>query len=187
MRLPRRQGFLKSAGLASLAEAHIENDPKKGDFYVALIEKPGRDTAEVLAEILPPILHGFPWPKSMRWGPQSAKPRRFPLGPPASCDPCDLRSGDRRAGDRPLLGRRDRGRQRHLWPSVYGAGPNPRAPLRRLCELRSKRRKWFSIRPAGATSSFMTPAISPMRRGSNLSRMLRSSRRSRASSNGRWC
>src|SRR5712692_2530517 len=34
------QGFLKSAGLASLAEATIQKDPKKGDFYVALIEKP---------------------------------------------------------------------------------------------------------------------------------------------------
>ncbi len=71
------QGFLKSASLASIAEARIEKDPKKGDFYVALIERPGRDTAEVLAEILPPILHGFPWPKSMRWGPQSARPDAF--------------------------------------------------------------------------------------------------------------
>jgi glycyl-tRNA synthetase beta chain len=67
------QGFVKSAGLASIAEARIEKDPKKGDFYVALIKRPGRDTAEVLAEILPPILHGFPWPKSMRWGAQSIR------------------------------------------------------------------------------------------------------------------
>jgi glycyl-tRNA synthetase beta chain len=67
------QGFVKSAGLASIAEARIEKDPKKGDFYVAEIKRPGRDTAEVLAEILPPILHSFPWPKSMRWGPQSAR------------------------------------------------------------------------------------------------------------------
>jgi glycyl-tRNA synthetase beta chain len=57
------QGFVRSAGLASIADARIEKDPKKGDFYVAAIERPGRDTAEVLAEILPPILHGFPWPK----------------------------------------------------------------------------------------------------------------------------
>ncbi len=70
-------GFLKSAGLASLAEARIEKDPKKGDFYVALIERPGRDTAEMLAEILPPILKNFPWPKSMRWGPGSALPDAF--------------------------------------------------------------------------------------------------------------
>ncbi len=62
------QGFLKSARLGSLAEAQIEKDPKKGDFYVARIERPGRDTADMLAEILPPILKSFPWPKSMRWG-----------------------------------------------------------------------------------------------------------------------
>jgi glycyl-tRNA synthetase beta chain len=62
------QGFLKSAGLASLAEARIEKDPKKGDFYVALIEKPGRPAIEVIAEIIPDVVRGFPWPKSMRWG-----------------------------------------------------------------------------------------------------------------------
>ena len=38
------QGFLKSAGLASLDQAKIESDPKKGEFYVALIERPGRAT-----------------------------------------------------------------------------------------------------------------------------------------------
>ena len=66
-------GFLKSAGLASLDEAQIQRDPKKGDFYVALIEKPGRATVDVLAEILPVIIRTFPWPKSMRWGARSAK------------------------------------------------------------------------------------------------------------------
>src|SRR6201999_3120530 len=34
-------GFLKSAGLASLDQAKIEKDPKKGEFYVAVVEKPG--------------------------------------------------------------------------------------------------------------------------------------------------
>ncbi|MGB7699420.1 MAG: glycine--tRNA ligase subunit beta, partial [Methylovirgula sp.] len=71
------QGFLKSAGLQSIAEARIEKDPKKGDFYVALLERPGRDTAEVLTEILPPILKSFPWPKSMRWGAGSAQADAF--------------------------------------------------------------------------------------------------------------
>jgi glycyl-tRNA synthetase beta chain len=68
------QGFLKSAGLSSLAEATIQKDPKKGDFYVALIEKPGRAAIDVLAEILPVVIRTFPWPKSMRWGERSAKP-----------------------------------------------------------------------------------------------------------------
>ncbi len=67
------QGFLKATGLASLSEAKIQPD-KKGDFYIALIEKKGRATIEVLAEMLPVIVRTFPWPKSMRWGARSAKP-----------------------------------------------------------------------------------------------------------------
>jgi glycyl-tRNA synthetase beta chain len=68
------QGFLKATGLASLDEAQIQRDPKKGDFYVALIEKPGRATIDVLADMLPVIVRTFPWPKSMRWGARSARP-----------------------------------------------------------------------------------------------------------------
>jgi glycyl-tRNA synthetase beta chain len=68
------QGFLKAAGLASLDEAKIQKDPKKGDFYVALIEKPGKPAIDVIAEFLPVIVRTFPWPKSMRWGERSRKP-----------------------------------------------------------------------------------------------------------------
>ncbi len=68
------QGFLKSAGLTDIAQAKIESDPKKGEFYVAIIEKPGRPTLDVLAEILPGIIRAFPWPKSMRWGAASREP-----------------------------------------------------------------------------------------------------------------
>jgi glycyl-tRNA synthetase beta chain len=64
---PAIAGFLKSAGLGSIAEAKVRKDPKKGDFYVALIEKPGRAAIEVIAEILPAVIREFPWPKSMRW------------------------------------------------------------------------------------------------------------------------
>ncbi|TGN89193.1 glycine--tRNA ligase subunit beta [Bradyrhizobium yuanmingense] len=66
------QGFLKATGLKSLDEAKIQRDPK-GDFYIGLIEKPGRDAIDVLAEILPVIIRTFPWPKSMRWGARSGK------------------------------------------------------------------------------------------------------------------
>ena len=63
------QGFLKSAGLASLDQAKIEADPKgKGEFYVAIIERQGLPTIDVLAQILPAVIRAFPWPKSMRWG-----------------------------------------------------------------------------------------------------------------------
>ncbi|WP_029351354.1 glycine--tRNA ligase subunit beta [Bosea sp. 117] len=68
------QGFLKAAGLASIDEATIESDPKKGEFYVARIHKHGRPTPEVIAAIVPAIVRDFPWPKSMRWGAASASP-----------------------------------------------------------------------------------------------------------------
>jgi len=68
------QGFLKATGLKSLDEATIQKDPKKGDFYVALIEKPGRAAIDVIAEIIPVVIRTFPWPKAMRWGAGSAKP-----------------------------------------------------------------------------------------------------------------
>ncbi|MGF6426395.1 glycine--tRNA ligase subunit beta [Bradyrhizobium elkanii] len=69
---PAIQGFLKATGLASISEAKIQHD-KKGDFYIALIEKPGRAAIDVIAEMLPVIIRTFPWPKSMRWGARSAK------------------------------------------------------------------------------------------------------------------
>jgi glycyl-tRNA synthetase beta chain len=68
------QGFLKAAGLKSLDDAKIQRDPKKGDFYIALIDKPGRPAIDVIAEFLPVIVRTFPWPKQMRWGERSAKP-----------------------------------------------------------------------------------------------------------------
>ena len=68
------QGFLKSAGLSNLDQATTVTDPKKGEFYLAVIERPGRETLDVLAEILPGIIKSFPWPKSMRWGAASAQP-----------------------------------------------------------------------------------------------------------------
>src|ERR1700733_5152129 len=66
-------GFLKGAGLKSIDEAKVQPD-KKGDFYVAVIEKPGRGAIEVIGEILPEVIEKFPWPKSMRWGAASKEP-----------------------------------------------------------------------------------------------------------------
>jgi glycyl-tRNA synthetase beta chain len=66
-------GFLKAAGLASISDAKVQPD-KKGDFYVAVMEKPGRAAIDVIGEILAEIIKGFPWPKSMRWGAASAAP-----------------------------------------------------------------------------------------------------------------
>ncbi len=68
------QGFLKSAGLQRIEDAKIEKDAKKGEFYVAVIEKPGRPTRDLLGEIVPATIRAFPWPKSMRWGAASTRP-----------------------------------------------------------------------------------------------------------------
>ncbi|MGP1275527.1 glycine--tRNA ligase subunit beta, partial [Glycocaulis sp.] len=61
------QGFLRGAGLESLDQCRIENTPK-GDFYIAVIEKPGRAAQEVIAEALESAIRNFPWPKSMKFG-----------------------------------------------------------------------------------------------------------------------
>jgi glycyl-tRNA synthetase beta chain len=68
------QGFLKSAGLASISEASIETDPKKGDFYVARLKRPGREAVDILADTISTTVRTFAWPKSMRWGAASAEP-----------------------------------------------------------------------------------------------------------------
>lgn len=65
------EGFLRGAGLSSLSEAQVVSDPKKGDFYVAVINKPGRPAEDIITEVMPGIIRAFPWPKSMRSGPAS--------------------------------------------------------------------------------------------------------------------
>jgi glycyl-tRNA synthetase beta chain len=65
------EGFLRKAGLSDVSEAHVHSDPKKGDFYVAHISRPGRAAEEIIAGLVPSIIRAFPWPKSMRWGPAS--------------------------------------------------------------------------------------------------------------------
>jgi glycyl-tRNA synthetase beta chain len=70
---PAIAGFLRAAGLKSIDEAKVQPD-KKGDFYVAVIEKPGRAAIDVIGEIIPEVIKSFPWPKSMRWGEQSKEP-----------------------------------------------------------------------------------------------------------------
>jgi glycyl-tRNA synthetase beta chain len=68
------QGFLRKAGLTDVSQAHVHSDPKKGDFYVAHLTKPGRAAEEIIAELVPQTIRNFPWPQSMRWGAASSKP-----------------------------------------------------------------------------------------------------------------
>ncbi|MDE0851041.1 glycine--tRNA ligase subunit beta, partial [Yoonia sp.] len=60
------EGFLRSTGLT---KDQLEvRDVKKGQVYFAVVEKPGRMAAEIIAEVLEKTIRSFPWPKSMRWG-----------------------------------------------------------------------------------------------------------------------
>ncbi len=56
------EGFLRKTGLTQ--DQLVDRD----GVYYAVIEKPGRATADVLAQAIPAIVRAFPWPKSMRWG-----------------------------------------------------------------------------------------------------------------------
>ena len=59
-------GFLRSTGL-TLDQLDRRAD-KKGETLYAVIEKPGRAAALIIAEVLEHTIRTFPWPKSMRWG-----------------------------------------------------------------------------------------------------------------------
>ncbi len=61
-------GFMRGAGLSDISEAEIRTDPKKGDFYVAVIEKSGMESADIIKTLIPEIMNNFPWPKSMKSG-----------------------------------------------------------------------------------------------------------------------
>ena len=65
------EGFMRATGL-SKDQLEIRDD-KKGQVYFAVIEKPGRPAAEIIAEVLEKTIRNFPWPKSMRWGTGSLK------------------------------------------------------------------------------------------------------------------
>ena len=93
----RSPGFLKSAGLASLDQAKIAKDKKGAEFYLAVIERAGAETIDVLAEILPAIVKSFPWPKSMRWGAASERGDSLRWVRPLPFHCRDLRTGDRDA------------------------------------------------------------------------------------------
>lgn len=62
------EGFVRAAGLASIDDAEVVSDEKKGDYYLARIEKPGREAGDVVAEVVADVIRQFPWPKSQRWG-----------------------------------------------------------------------------------------------------------------------
>ncbi|NUB45148.1 glycine--tRNA ligase subunit beta [Fertoebacter nigrum] len=80
------QGFLRGLGIEDAAPvlalagqpagAHVHlagvrveiRDDKKGQVFFAVLQRPGRPAAEIVAEVVVQAISNFPWPKSMRWG-----------------------------------------------------------------------------------------------------------------------
>ncbi|WP_299373532.1 glycine--tRNA ligase subunit beta [uncultured Tateyamaria sp.] len=60
------EGFLRGAGLTR--DQVVTRPTPKGNVLFAVIEKPGRPAADIIAEVLAQTVRDFPWPKSMRWG-----------------------------------------------------------------------------------------------------------------------
>ena len=87
------EGFLRAAGLKSIDEAKVEPD-KKGDFYVAVIEKPGRPAIEVIGEIVPEVVKSFPLAEVDALG-RSARPNRARSAGCGRCIPSSRPSGRR--------------------------------------------------------------------------------------------
>jgi len=56
------EGFLRKTGLS-----RDQLEERDGVFF-AVIERPGRAAADVVADIVDKIIADFAWPKSMRWG-----------------------------------------------------------------------------------------------------------------------
>ncbi len=60
------EGFLRATGLTL---DQLERRPeKKGEIFVAVMEKSGRSAYAIVGEVINDTILNFPWPKSMRWG-----------------------------------------------------------------------------------------------------------------------
>ena len=138
---------------------------KKGDFYVAVIEKPGRPAIEVIAEIVPEVVKTFPWPKSMRWGVAA----HAALGAAAAFHRRDLRAGDRGAGDR---ARSRSTASRPATPrTAIASWRRSRIKVRRLDDYVAKLEKAKVVLDPGAPAGDHprpTPRTSPSRKGYDL-------------------
>ena len=181
------EGFLQGAGLTASIRPRPSSDPKKGEFYVAVIEKPGRADAGRAGRDPAARSSDFPWPKSMRWGAASAQAGRLALGAAAALHHRDLRPRDRDARGRAVRGRRDRGRRRPPTATASWRPTRSRCAASTTTSQRSGARQGRARhRPPQGHHPCTMPATSPSRRASSSSRTKACSRRSPASSNGRW-
>ena len=176
-------GFLRAAGLKSIAEAKVQAD-KKGDFYVAVIEKPGRPAIDVIAEMLPEVVRDFPlaevdalgraatghcWVRPLHsivatFGPETEEPEIVPL-----------------------RARRHRRRRRDARPPFHGAGGVQGAPLRRLRRQARSRQGGARCRRGAPRSSAPTPRTWLSRKATSWSRTRACWPKSPGWWNGRSC
>jgi glycyl-tRNA synthetase beta chain len=59
-------GFLRSLALAAIDECEIR-DTGRGEFYFAVVKRPGRPSAAVLPKLIRAAMAELSWPKSMRY------------------------------------------------------------------------------------------------------------------------
>ena len=157
---------------------------KKGDFYIAVIEKQGRPAIDVHRR------H-----RAARWC--AAFPGRSRcagavgagcyLGAAAAFDRGDVRAGDRRARDRAVRHRRHRSRRRHARPPLHGAGANQGAALRRLHRQARKRESRARSGAARGDRSCADAKNLAFAQGYELVEDEACWPKSPAWSNGRWC
>ena len=91
-------GFLKAAGLKSIDQAKVQPD-KKGDFYVAVIEKAGANRrSSVIGDMMPDMVRSFSLARNPCAGSSGLNPAH--LGAPAAFHYHGISLGNQRAGYR---------------------------------------------------------------------------------------
>ena len=98
-------GFAAGRGL-TVEQLQVKETPK-GEYLMAVVEQPGRETAALLNELLPELILSLPFPKSMHWGTGKihfARPLRWLLATyndtPLNFSLENLPSGDQTLGHR---------------------------------------------------------------------------------------
>jgi hypothetical protein len=179
-------GFMRKAGLSDISEAHVHTDPKKGDFYVAHISKPGRDAEEIIADVMPASSAASPGPNPCA----GARPRQS-RGRSDGCGRCSRSSAPsvRRRKSRPSSVSRSMTWSPATPPRVTASTRPTASPCAASMTIpKSSSVPGSCSMPSAARRSLPpTPAISPSPPASNWSRTRGCSMKSPAWSNGRSC